>query len=210
MRLIDASGKMHGQTCVDVVGAGKLTFNLQGNVFNEITKHAQVYKDYKEIADAALIVRYDLKSCQIVSVFSVPVPFGYLMGEIQESENGLLVAAFYDLETQIDAILLYDQTTGESQTLPGFHPSLTEDGALLAYYNMEGTLVIRDMETGVEKELISVIPSSWGYHSYMSMPGWSPDHQWLVYNTAEGHIFKINIETREHVYLTYGWAPDWR
>ena len=211
MRLIDASGKMHGQTCTDIDGRGALAFDLQGNVFVGISKNALVYEDYKDLADTALIARYDLKSCQIVAVFSVPVPFDSLRGEIQEANNGLLVAAFYNFDAQLDSILLYNQTTGEVQTFPGYHPSLTEDGALLAYYNRGGALVIRDMQTGAERELLQLFPANDDWPPrFMSMPGWSPDRQWLVYNTPEGEIYKINIETGENIYLTYGWAPDWR
>lgn len=210
MRLIGEDGKMYGRTCTDISGSA-LTFDLQGNVFAEITKHALVYEDYKDMTDSALIARYDLKSCQIVAVFSLPVPFGSFVGEISESDQGVLSAAFYDFDTHLDSILLYDETTGEYQTFPGFHPSLTEDGALLAYYSMAGALVIRDMRTGMERELLHFFPANDDWPPrFMSMPGWSPDHQWLVYNTPEGEIFKINIETGENIYLTYGWVPDWR
>jgi Tol biopolymer transport system component len=67
------------------------------------------------------------------------------------------------------------------------------------------------LTTGEERNLLSVIPAPIdSYDSMVSMPGWSPDNQWLVYNTVNGDIFKINIETGENIYLTYGWAPDWR
>ena len=211
MRVIGVNGKMYGQDCVDIGAGGVLTFDLHGRIFIEIKEDDLLYEDYKDMAEAALIARYDMKSCKIISVFSVPAPFSSLRGAIQESNNGLLVAAFYDPDIRLDAILLYNQTTGDSQTLTGYHPSLTEDGALLAYYNMTGALVVRDMKTGTEQELLYLFPANDDWPPrFMSMPGWSPDHQWLVYNTPEGEIFKINVETGENIYLTYGWAPDWR
>ena len=208
IRLVNASGKMYGQDCLDVGYGG--TFDLQGNIFIIITKKDPLYADYMDTAGNGLIARYDLKSCHIIEVFSVSVDF--LVGEIQEAENGLLVAAFWDSDEDIDKILIYDQTTGESQTMPGYHPSLSEDGTMLVYYNMEGALVIRDIETG-EERMLKVYSKSEGWAwspEYISMPGWSPDNKWLVYNTPEGEIYKINIETKENIYLTYGWAPDWK
>ncbi len=212
MRLIDEDGKIYGRTCKNI-RVGELTFDLYGNALIEISENDQVYENYKEIADTALIARYDIKLCQIVSVFSVPLPFESFVREINESYNGLLTAAFWDWDEDIYKILIYDQITEEAQTLSGYHPSLTKDGAMLAYYNKSGTLVVRDMGTEKERKLISVFPNLVGSGpsiQLMSMPGWSPDNQWLVYNTPEGHIFKINVETKETVYLTYGWAPDWR
>ena len=208
-RLIAADGRMYGQACKDDIG---LTFDLQGNIFTMLSKDDQAYEEYKDISSTILIGRYDLMSCQIVSVFSLPLPFGSFVSEINESNNGFLTAALFDNEEDIEKIYIYNQSTGESQTLLGYHPSLTEDGTLLAYYNRTGSLVIRDMETG-EERMLKVYSKNEGWAwspDYISMPGWSPDNKWLVYNTPEGEIYKINIETKENIYLTYGWAPDWR
>jgi len=209
MRLIDKDGRMYGKKCVDI-GSSDLALDLDGFAFVVILERDQGYEDYKEISDTALIARYDIKSCKVVSVFSVPVLFGYLRGPIQEAENGLLTAEFWDTDEQMDKILLYNPTTGDSQTFPGYHPSLTKDGSMLAYYAIDGNLVVRDIETGEERYLPLRIKSPVAsYENLVSVPGWSPDNQWLVYNTADGDIFKINLETEEKIYLTYGWAPDW-
>lgn len=211
MRLIDQDGRMYGKNCEDI-GSGEFMLDFNGYALIEITKNDAVYEKYKAITNDALVARYDLKSCRIISVFSVPVPMDYFMiGEIQEAENSLLAAAYWDTREDINKILLFERASGETQTFAGYHPSLTEDGTMLAYYNRYGKLIVRNLETGIERELLSVIPSPQeSNHGYFSMPGWSPDNQWLVYNTSEGEIFKINISTGENKYLTYGWAPDWR
>lgn len=210
MRLIDAEGKMYGRHCGDING-GAPTFDLEGNIWVKVSKEDRIYDVFKELADKTLIARYDLKSCQLVSVFPLPVPFGSSVGEITESSAGWLSAAFYDFEADQDLILLYNKVTGEVQIFPGYHPSLTEDGTLLAYYSKTAALVVRDMQTGRERVLVRLFPASEPYQAqYLSMPGWAPDREWLVYNTPRGEIFKINIITGENIYLTYGWAPDWR
>jgi len=210
MRLIDQDGKMHGQNCEDIESS-EFTLDSNGYALIGITQHDAVYEKYKDIANEALVARYDLKSCRVVAVFSVPVPMDRLTGEIQEAENGLFAAAYWDGREEIYKILLFDPVSGESQTLTGYHPSLTEDGTMLAYFNRSGVLIVRELETGKESRLEYVIPPPQeSYRGYVAMPGWSPDKQWLVYNTPEGEIFKINVETKENIYLTHGWAPDWR
>ncbi len=210
MRLIDRNGRMYGKNCTDI-RTDEITFDSHGNALIRIGRNDQVYEDYKNMTSTAPVARYDIKTCRVVSVFSVPVPFESLISEIQEAENGLLVASFWNTDAQMHKILIYGSNTEGAQTLSGYHPSLTKDGAMLAYYNRYGWLVIIDMATGEEKRLLPVIPLPvYSYESLVGMPGWSPDNQWLVYNTPKGDIFKVNIETGENVYLTYGWAPDWR
>jgi len=211
IRLIAQDGKMYGQNCLDVGRGG--TFDLWGNIFIMITPKSPFYEQYKDIADPGLIARYDLKACEIVDVFSVPIDTIGIITEIQEADNGLLVASFWDNDAEPNKIMIYNQSTGEFQTFHGYFPSLTKEGGLLAYYRLSGMLVVRDTETGEERKIELLFQSITGEGPDMqliSMPGWSPDNQWLVYNTLEGDIFKINIETRENIYLTYGWLPDWR
>jgi hypothetical protein len=207
IRLIDENGRMYGQKCDDIE-AGDLALDLAGNALIQIHKQDKVYEEYLDLTSTALIARYNIRACRVVSVFNVPVPFGYLHSSIQEAENGLLTAPFWDEGEQMDNILLFNLNTDESQTFPGYHPSLTRDGSLLAYYDYSGALIVRDLRTEAEKTLI--LSSVDFRDDLVSTPSWSPDDQWLVYNTSEGDIFKINIETGEQVYLTYGWAPDWR
>ncbi len=114
---------------------------------------------------------------------------------------------YYDFETNQDMILLFDQRTSETTSFAGIYPSFSDDGRWLAYYTADGNLIVRDLATDEERVLVRGVFS---YARTVSMPGWSPDSRWLVYNTQEGMIFKVNRETGERVYLTDGWAPDWR
>lgn len=206
MRLIDKSGRMYGEHCTDI-GTGTITFDLHDNVLIGIESD----EDSLNTLRTSLVARYNIKTCQVVSVFSVPIPFEISISEIQEAENKLLVASFWDTEEQAYKILVYDANTKGVQILLGYHPSLTKDGTMLAYYDRYGWLIVRDMATDEEKRLIPVMPpSSVDSFRSLGMPGWSPDNQWLVYNTPEGEIFKVCVETGENVYLTHGWAPDWR
>jgi len=212
IRLIGESGKMYGKKCQDIYSS-VLTFDINGNILHEITKNDQVHEEYLEKMLTTLIARYDLGTCQIISVFSIPLPHGSRVREINESSNGILVTSFHDWESDKEKILIYDPYTSETQILYGYHPSMTKDGAMLAYFDSDGALIVRTMETGEERLLKSVFPNFVGPGSgyrLMSMPGWSPDQKWLVYNTPKGSIYKINVETGDNTYLTYGWAPDWR
>jgi Tol biopolymer transport system component len=76
-------------------------------------------------------------------------------------------------------------------------------------------LVVRDIKGGQEKSITNVLPThtvgfDYSEFDYLFMPSWSPDNKWLVYNTLDGKIYKVSIDTREYVYITDGWAPDWR
>lgn len=215
MRLINENGKMYGGDCVDIYPYGQLTTDAQGYVLASITDEAAVYEQYKSRLTSAssLIARYDLRSCEIISVFSLPLPFGSLISEINEARTGLIAASFHDWDYDERKILLYNIHSEELQTFPGYHPSLTEDGTMLAYYNRDGVLVVKHIRTGENKYLKNVFPNSTETLKdarYVAMPGWSDDNEWVVYNTPEGKIFKININTGENIYLTFGWAPDWR
>lgn len=210
IRIIDENGRMWGKECDDI-DAGFVTTDKNGYVLSSISKYDKAFEDNMETGQTVFVARYDLKSCQVVSLFSLPVPFNSMVCEINESEDGYITASYYDFEKREDRILIYDTKTNECQTLPGYHPSLSDDGSLMAYYNRQGMLVIRNMKTGMGRELIRVFPAnSESRINDLSMPGWSPDKEWLVYNTPEGEIYKINIETKENTYLTYGWTPDWR
>lgn len=212
MRMIDSQGKMHGNRCIDFFGM-ELTTDVHGNVLEVLTEVDKVYSEYEGFTsvEEKLIFRYDLTSCEIVGVFSLPIPFENAVGNINEATNGLLAAFYTDGNAEI--IMIYDPTTKNRQILEGTFPSLTTDGALLAYFSREMMLTVYDTETQEQRILDSVpVDSSQANYIFsgLSMPGWSPDNQWLVYSTPEGDIFKINVETREKIYLTHGWYPDWR
>jgi len=212
MRIIDSQGEMHGKTCLDINGAN-LTFDANRYILVEIRKEDSVYETYKQHTSPAtiFIARYDLISCQIVSVISFEVPNGFLFSEISENSAGMLVMAYYDAEEKVKKILIYESDTKKISSFLGFHPSLNDKGDSLAYYSSDGALTVKDIQTGDERKINNV--ASKHINSLMrnvSMPGWSPDGRWLVYNTSDGEIYKINIETGENIYLTYGWTPDWR
>lgn len=212
MRMIDSRGEMYGKTCLDINGAN-LTFDTNGYILVEIRKEDIVYETYKQRASSAtiFIARYDLMSCQIVSVISFEAPNGFFFREISESSAGTLVMAYSDSEEKAEKILIYESDTTKISTFLGFHPSLNYKGDFLAYYSFDGTLTIKELQTGDERKITNVMSKH--IESLMrdvSMPGWSPDGRWLVYNTPEGKIYKVNIETGENVYLTHGWTPDWR
>jgi Tol biopolymer transport system component len=81
----------------------------------------------------------------------------------------------------------------------------------MAYFDKSGNLIVRNIESDNERTIITISKSDTDFDpDYVYLPGWSPDMKWLVYNTEEGEIYKVNIETGENIYLTDGWAPDWR
>jgi hypothetical protein len=208
IRLIDSNGRMYGQNCDALEYAS--TLDAKGNILGEITKDSSLYPQYqnKISANTSLIARYDLKTCTVVGVFSVPVPQHSGLWNISEAGNGLVTAEF---SSDSNKIIILDHTTQAFTLFPGYHPSLSGDGAWLAYYDLYGNLIVRDIKSNVEKTITNIFPAyNLDDPDWLFMPGWSPDNKWLVYNTPDGKIYKVNIETGENIYITYGWAPDWR
>ena len=209
LRMVDSQGNMYGKKCQDFTAIGS-SFDEQNNIFGILGTPSGLYFQHQN----KLISRYDLISCQSRSEFTLPIPSSdYYISRINEASNGLLVAAYHEFGEEVDKIIVHDPNTKKYKVFSGYHPSLTDDGVLLAYYSEHGILVIRDIATtDVEKELVDAFLGclSTRCESLFSMPGWSPDKKWLVYNTLDGEIFKINIETKENIYLTHGWEPDWR
>lgn len=210
-RLIDFQGRMYGKNCDAFVGGD---FDAKGNILGGITKASPFYSEYqnKVTANASLVARYDIKNCTLVDVFSVPIPQDSFTSGINEAENSLVTAGLYKSNTNTNKVMIFDPMIQSLTSFPGYDPSLSNDGTWLAYYSTVGDLIVRNIKSGVEKSIINVIPSDdvINENDYFSMPGWSPDNKWLVYNTLEGKIYKVNIETGENVYITDGWAPDWR
>jgi hypothetical protein len=204
IRIIDSQGRMYGRKCLDLDEDS--TFDTRGNILGEITKFSPLYPKYKDqiTPGTSLIARYDLKTCTVAGTFSVPVPFGSDVWDVNEAENGLLT--FYYYENLMYKFMIFNLVTHDFTTILGRNPSLNKTGTLLAYFNPDGNLMIRDTKSSLEKTMIHVT----GELDYVHMPGWSPDNQWLVYNTPDGKIYKVNRETGENIYITDGWAPDWR
>jgi hypothetical protein len=214
IRLIDSDGRMYGKKC-DALREFS-TFDSQGNILGAIDKYSPVlltkYQN-KITANTSLIARYDLKTCK-VDEFSIPIPQNTYPQKISETESGLVTAEYFKGGYNY-MIIIYNSKTKASSSFAGFDPSPSKDGTLLAYYNYSGDLVVRNIESGLEKSIINVLPTNHiGFeHSdfdFLYMPGWSPDKKWLVYNTMDGYIFKVNIETGKSILITFGWAPDWR
>jgi hypothetical protein len=211
IRLIDSQGRMYGQKCDALDQAS--TFDSKGNILGEITAHSSVYPEYQDkiTAHTSLVARYDLKTCTIVDVFSIPVPQKSLLSNISEAENGLVTAEFYESNTDTNKVVIFNPKTQTADSFSGYYPSFSDNGTWLAYYDLAGNLVVRDIKSGTEKTIINAPTVFSGFDpDYVYLPGWSPDNQWLVYNTQKGGIYKVNIGTGKNVYITDGWAPDWR
>lgn len=216
VRVIDKQGRMYGAQC-DTLNHSSLTFDLQGNILAPIYEHSRVYQDYQGYAvpGSVLVARHDLKNCRINGVFLLPISADpRVVDAIGENPDGWIVAEFYDFEARTPKILLYHPTQRAQKIFQGIHPAFSDDGEWLAYYRLDGSLTIRRVETDEEQPLIRV--KGWQKERWdvdrgaLSMPGWSPDSQWLVYNTPAGEMYKVNRESGQAFYLGMGWAPDWR
>jgi hypothetical protein len=208
IRIIDNQGMMYGRSCDIVYQA--FTFDSRNNILGTIYEYSPIYEKYKNemTSNATLIARYDLLTCAALEVFSLPVPQDSLLGNIGEADNGLITAQVYN---DPDRIIIYNPMSKASVEFPGYYPSLSHDGKWLAYYSLSGNLMVRDTQNGTERAITKVFSANYSSDSrYLFIPGWSPDEKWLVYNTPNGKIYKVNIETGENVYITDGWAPDWR
>lgn len=212
VRVIDRRGRMYGAQCY-TLEQGRLTFDLQGNILAPIYEGSEEYRNYRGYAmpGFVLVARHDLKNCHISGVFLLPISADpRFVDAIGENPDGWLVANFYDFEVRTFKILLYHPARNIQEVFPGRHPAFSDDGEWLAYYRPDGYLAIRHVETGEECSLIRVRDwNEWTAYE-ASMPGWSPDSKWLVYNTSFGRMYKVNRENGQEFYLGAGWAPDWR
>jgi len=218
-RIIDNQGYMHGEECTDLDLAGEhLGFDDEGNIVAWISKLNYGYEQFEsEVGEnERLIVRYDVKHCRVVETFSIPFPSKYWVSDVNISKNEILTAMIqevvkytYQEPEKPYSVLIYNMHSGEHQTFPGYHPSLSDDGALLAYYGYDGGLTVRKMDTN-EEWILDYIFEYENDFEFISRPGWSTDQLWLVFNNREGEIFKININTLEKKYLTKGYTPDWK
>ncbi|MBC7227645.1 MAG: hypothetical protein H5T61_10490 [Thermoflexales bacterium] len=205
---------MFGSRC-DTLEQGRLTFDQEGNILAPFYQGSAAYQKYRGYAkpNSVLVARHDLKNCRIDGVFWLPIAADPRFVEsIGESPSGWLVANFYDFEEHEYKILLYHPGEKVRRIFPGRHPSFSDNGEWLAYYRPDEYLVIHKVSTGEERPLVKV-ESQWDgmlWGSEFSMPGWSPDSEWLVYNDSFGRIYKIQRESGQRIYLGKGWSPDWR
>ena len=217
IRFIDAQGYMYGKECEEI-HIQIFGFDGNGNVVKWLSRSDPYFDKYKdEVTDGEqLILRYDLKECAVVDFFTIPVPENYKVFGIDISGNGILTCMIKEIVTYVHqetprqySILVYDLESEETQTFPGYHPSLSNDGSLLAYYGYNGELRIRNLESNDDWALKQIHIYD-DFDDFVSRPGWSPNDQWLVYNTKDGGIYKINVNSGENIYLTDGYTPDWR
>lgn len=216
VRVIDKQGRMYGAQC-DTLDQGRLTFDLQGNILAPFYEGSRVYQNYQGYAmpGSVLVARHDLKNCRINGVFLLPISADpRFVSAIGENPDGWLVAQFYDFEAHTLKILLYHPTKGVKKIFLGVLPAFSDDGEWLAYYRPDGFLTLRRVETDEEHPLVRIRgwpEREWEWKiSELSMPGWSSDGQWLVYNDLYGRMHKVNRESGEEFYLAPGWSPDWR
>ncbi len=214
LRMISSDGKVAGQNCYIVAHAFS-TSDSEGNAYGVVDEDAPIWSLYKDqiSENSWLIIRLSLLECAVKGEFTLPSSGEWQFPtDIGESDNGIVVANYYDLTSRHKKNLVVDRVTGKHYSFDGYHPALNDEGDILAYYRGDGALVARNVFTNEEQVLDNVLQNEKNQDilSRFSAPGWSPDSQWLVYNTAKGQIFKINIKTLEKIYLTDGWHPDWR
>ena len=219
IRMINQYGLMHGGGCVDFDQAGSaLGFDGDGNIiiwiFKLNTKNEEQENKLRE--DKSFLARLDIEKCELLEEFYIPVSEKYWLYGVSISDDNVLTAMVlnteknqYEPNEEPYRILIYDIDADEKTMFPGYHPSLSEDGTQLAYYGYDGSIRIKTLANGEELVLDYPFEYSNGFQ-YISRPGWSPDQKWLVYNNKDGEIFKINIITLEKMYITEGFAPDWK
>lgn len=217
IRFIDAQGYMYGKECEEI-HIQTFGFDGNGNIVAWLSRSDPFIEKFNdEVNDGEqLIIRYDLKECAVIDFFTIPLPENYKVFGINISVDGVLTCMIKELVTYAHqesprqySILVYDLESEEKQTFPGFHPSLSNDGSLLAYHGHGGELRIRNLESNDDWALKQIYKYD-DFNDFVSRPGWSPNNQWLVYNTQDGEIYKINVNTGETEYLTDGYNPDWR
>lgn len=217
IRVIDKQGNMYGKKCVDTY-LNDFGFDGKGNIVLWISRSNSLFEDYGDEVEGEeqLFVRYDFKKCQVIEAISVPIPKDFKITGVNISKGGILTCMInevvkytYQEPEKPYSVFIYDLMTGEKQTFPGFLPSLSDDGSMLAYYGYNRELIIRDMESNEEWAFRRIYRYD-DFYRWVSSPGWSPDNQWLVYNTRDGEIFKVNVNSGEHIYITDGYTPDWR
>jgi WD40 repeat protein len=210
IRMIDVQGKMYGKECdgLDQV----TTFDSSENILGVFKKYSPLYAAYQDqiTENSSLVVSYNLKTCTVEYIFSVPVPKNSHLRYIAEAINGIISGEFYD-PNDVNTIIVYNRLMQTYDIFPGYYPSLSKDGSSLAYFDESGDIIVRNIDTKLERIVINIATTESGFDpSFSFLPGWSPDNKWLVYNNTQGEIYKVNIDTGENIFLTYGWAPDWR
>lgn len=210
MRLIDAQGHMYGKKCIDINGS--VNFDNKDFIIKVLHKHDLIFDQYKDLIDENHIplIHYDLINCNVVSISYLYVPSIRVYGVGDEASNGLIVVNYYDESIKDENFLIYDTKNEKHLFSFDTFTLLNKDGTLVIYVSPTETMIVRNLETNVEQEIIEISSNAPLNRHDISGLGWSPDSKWLIYSTTEGEIYKINIETGENTYITHGWYPDWR
>lgn len=209
IRGINNVGDLLGQDCYLVSYASGL--DRSDYIFGSVDKNAPIWELYKpEAVDGgALWVRISLPECEIVDYFTLPTEKGEsYLSLIGETPTGYIVASYY-LPDSKEYILFANPNKNVFYSIRGYYPSLSDDGEYLSYF-LDNTLIVRNIETQQEKELV-LVPDDQANSTYHPSPAsWSPDRKWLVYSTSAGEIYKLNIDTLEQYFLVNGWFPNWK
>lgn len=219
VRVINSEGLMYGKDCADIDLAGyHLEFDNEDYLIAWISDLNSGYEHFapSEISeDEQLVVKYDVKSCQIVEILIVPISSEYWLFDLNLSDEYLSVmlldtkkSRFNNSERPYKTFLM-NLENGDTKEFLGVHPSLSDDGSLLAFFDYSGNLVVENLDDGTQKDIETPISQGDDFE-FICRPGWSSDNQWLVFNDTEGNIYKLNIMTEELKFLTKGYCPDWR
>jgi hypothetical protein len=215
VRLIDGkTGRMYGRDCDVFGGPGLPRFDSQGHLLTEPNRRSarsEAYRAHRvfERSGATMHLRLDLKTCRIRGQLDVPRIEGTEFWAYEESPTGWIVARGWPSKAE-PRLLLYHPARGLREIFAGAHPSFSRDGTWLAYYDLEGYLVVRPVEVSSPQRLVRVFDPSTEDGGWLAPPGWSPDGSRLVYGTPTGQMFVVDRRTSVVRLLGPGWAPDWR
>jgi len=219
VRVIDSEGFMYGRDCIDIDLAGyHLEFDNDRLIIAWISELNSGYEQIAEYGisdDEQLIVKYDVMNCRIIEKQKIPISAEYWLSDVNLNNNYLSAMLLDTKKTRFNMSekpyksVIINIETGDINDFSGLHPSQSDDGTLLAYFDYGGNIIVENLLE--ETQLIFETPiTNDDDFEFICRPGWSSDNQWLVFNNSEGDIYKLNIETKELVYLTEGFCPDWR
>ena len=219
VRVIDNEGFMHGRGCNDIDLAGyQLEFDNDGSVIAWIS---ELNSGYEQLAgsvignDEQLIVIYDVMSCMVIEKLKIPCSSRYWLYDINLSKDYLSVMLLdtnknrFNMLERPYKILIINNETGDVKEFIGVHPSQSDDGTLLAYFDYSGYIVVENLSEGTQDIFDTPITEDDDFE-FLCRPGWSSDNQWVVFNDTEGNIYKLNLKTKDLVYITEGYCPDWK
>jgi len=183
-----------------------------------------------------VLTKVNTKTDQVGEAYMRITAGTFSLGSNPTFEDQLVVSLGYrdeDNNRLKTELVLYDTTTKTQRVLVSYkiqnseaesfieRPAFSPDGKWIAYTTASGIYLIRP--DGSENHLL-VNVEGWYTGSLNSEPpsaSFSPDSQWIVYHRCPvsgcpdwgivlGKIYKMNIGTKEEVFLTEGGNPYWR